>query len=63
MKGSHLSDAVDVAIGEQLLLQRAQQLMQVGRLVAVRRRRPLQDLVAVLLELPEGLILEAVFPN
>lgn len=54
----YLSDGVDVAVGQQLLLQGAQQLVQVSRLAAVRRRGALLQLVAVLLQFAQRLVLQ-----
>lgn len=46
-----------MTVRQQLLLQRAQQLVEVSRLAAVRRRRSTLQLIAVLLQLAKGLIL------
>lgn len=54
----YLGDGVDVAVGQQLLLQGAQQLVQVSRLAAVRRRGALLQLVAVLLQFAQRLVLQ-----
>lgn len=54
----HLSDRVDVAVSQQLLLQRAEELVEVSWLAAVRRGHALLQLITVLLQLPKSLILE-----
>jgi len=58
-EGLHLGDSVDVAVSQQLLLQGAEELVEVSRLAAVGRRRALLKLVAVLLQLPESLVLHS----
>lgn len=54
---TNLSDRVDVAVCQQLLLQRTQELVEVSGLIAVRRWCSLLQLIAVLLQLAKGLIL------
>lgn len=54
----YLGDGVDVAVRQQLLLQGAEQLVEVSRLAAVGGGGALLQLIAVLFQLSERLVLD-----